>query len=220
VITSAEPLSSAKREKLERAWGARVLDVFGMSEVGHMGSESVAGEGFHIWTDMHVIEVLDEVTGKPVSEGETGTLIVTPLWVNNATPFLRWKSGDIVSYRDRGSDEGPFAVFPLIKHANRTTGFFKVRGVNINHADFEDFMFKIPEVNDFKCECLATEGNDQLRVSIEVKRGSDPSLIASKAVLDLKATFEVRPEVVILPLGSLAKEFETSTKAPRFIDRR
>lgn len=220
VITSAEPLSAAKRAKLASAWGARVLDVFGMSEVGHMGSENMAGEGFHIWTDMHVIEVLDEATERPVAEGETGTLVVTPLWANNATPFLRWKSGDVVSYRDRGSTDGPFAVFPLIKHANRTTGFFKVRGVNINHADFEDFMFRMPDVSDFKCECIATEGNDQLRVSIEVKRGSDPELVALRAALDLRATFEVRPEIVVLPLGSIAREFEISTKAPRFVDRR
>ena len=57
-------------------WGARVLEVFGMSEVGHMGAERVAGEGFRVWTDMHFIEVLDEDTGEPVGEGETGTLVV------------------------------------------------------------------------------------------------------------------------------------------------
>ena len=28
----------------------------------------------------------------------------------------------------------------MIRHAARTSGFFKVRGININHADFEDFM--------------------------------------------------------------------------------
>ena len=28
------------------------------------------------------------------------------------------------------------------KHAHRTTGFFKVRGINLNHAEFEDFMFR------------------------------------------------------------------------------
>jgi phenylacetate-CoA ligase len=220
VITSAEPLSPAKREKIEQMWGARVLEVFGMSEVGHVGAEGVAGEGFHVWTDMHFIEVLDEHTGEPVDEGETGTLVVTPLWTNNATPFLRWKSGDIVSYWNRGSGDGPYAVFPLIKHANRTTGFFKVRGVNINHADFEDFLFKNPDVGDFKCECIATGGNDQLKVSIEVRRGSDPARVAAAMAVDIRATFEVRPDVEILPVGTLAREFESATKAPRFIDKR
>jgi phenylacetate-CoA ligase len=220
VITSAEPLSMAKRAKLSRMWGARVLDVFGMSEVGHMGAESAEGDGFHIWTDMHVVEVLDEETGRPVADGEPGSLVVTPLWTNNAIPFLRWKSGDVVSYRDQVGNDGPFSVFPVLKHANRTTGFFKVRGVNINHSDFEDFMFRNPNVNDFKCECVATDGNDQLRISIEAKRGSDAAEVAARAALDVRATFEVRPQIVILPVGSIAKEFEGSTKAPRFVDRR
>ena len=35
----------------------------------------------------------------------------------------------------------------MIRHANRTTGFFKLRGVNMNHADFEDTMFSEPQVN-------------------------------------------------------------------------
>ncbi len=35
-----------------------------------------------------------------------------------------------------------------------------------------------------------------------------------------KATFEVTPEVVVLERGTLAREFEASVKAPRFVDRR
>lgn len=220
VVTSAEPLSGAKRNKLVSIWGADVLEVFGMSEVGHMGAESVPGEGFHIWTDMHFIEVVEETTGDPVPEGQSGTLVVTPLWTNNATPFLRWKSGDIVTYREHGSDEGPFSVFPLIKHTNRTTGFFKVRGININHADFEDFMFMNPHISDFKCECVSTDGEDQFRISVELKRGTDVASVSEKLALDTRSTFEVRPDIAILSPGTIATEFEKSTKAPRFVDRR
>ena len=38
----------------------------------------------------------------------------------------------------------------MIRHARRTTGFFKIRGVNVNHSEFEDFMFRYPEINDFQ----------------------------------------------------------------------
>ena len=111
-------------------------------------------------------------------------------------------------------------MFPLVKHAHRTTGFFKVRGVNINHAEFEDFMFRDPEVSDFKCEAVATGGLDRLRVSIEVKRGADPGTVAAALADAVKRTFEVTPEVVVLETGTLAREFEASVKAPRFADRR
>ena len=37
---------------------------------------------------------------------------------------------------------------------------------------------------------------------------------------EVKAKFDVTPEVTLLEIGTLAKEFETSVKAPRFVDRR
>jgi len=223
LICSAETLSLAKRQKLSRMWGAEVFDVFGMSEAGLMGAETAAHDGIHIWTDMYFIEVVDAATGRSLPEGEVGTLCVTPLWTNHATPFLRWNSGDLVSYVSRSSGSGPFAeLFPMIRHANRTTGFFKVRGVNVNHADFEDFMFRIPEVLDFQA-ILETEpatGREGVRVLIETKGTADAAKVCAQVGDGIKQTFEITPAVVALTRGTLAAEFERSLKAPRFIDRR
>jgi phenylacetate-CoA ligase len=114
-----------------------------MSEAGLMGAEAAAYDGILIWTDMYDVEVVDAETGVAVEDGEAGTLCVTPLWTNEATPFLRWNSGDIVRKIDRSGDRGRWAeVFPVIKHANRTTGFFKIKGVNIKHSELEDLMFR------------------------------------------------------------------------------
>ena len=220
VMCSAEPLSEAKRDKLGRAWGARVRDTFGMTEAGMMGAEDEALGGFRVWTDMYFIEVVHPETHEPVADGEIGALVVTPLWSNNITPFLRWLSGDLVTLREADDGKGPFSVFPLVKHAHRTTGFFKVRGVNVGHPEFEDFMFRIPEVSDFKCEAMTAGGIDALRVSIEVKRGASAGTVAGALVHAVRRTFEITPEVAVLEPGTLAAEFEASVKAPRFLDRR
>ncbi len=42
---------------------------------------------------------IDPTTGQVLPEGETGALVVTPLFTNNITPFLRWMSGDLVTLR-------------------------------------------------------------------------------------------------------------------------
>ncbi len=220
IMCSAEPLSVAKRSKIERMWGATVYDNFGMTEAGMMGAESEAHDGFHIWTDMFVVEVVDQATGKAVGEGEEGMLVVTSLWTNNATPFLRWNSGDIVTYKSHGRTKGPLSVFPIVRHAHRTAGFFKVRGVNLNHSEFEDFMFGFEHVVDFKAEILAGEGLDSLRVSIEVASAGDRAALVRRIAETTKNTFEVTPEIVVLERGTLAQEFESSVKAPRFVDRR
>ena len=220
VMTSAEPVSQAKRDKIERSWSARLTDTFGMTEAGMMGAEDTPGAGFRIWTDMYFIEVLEPKTLQPVKEGETGTLIVTSLWSNNVTPFLRWSSGDLVTYSEADDGAGPWAVFPRIKHAHRTTGFFKVRGVNLGHQDLEDFMFRHLEIGDFRAEALNEGGNDVLRLSIEVRRGADAAALCRVVAAAMKEKFELAPQVVVLETGTLAKEFEANIKASRFVDRR
>ncbi len=222
IVCTAEPLSAAKRAKLERAWGARVFDTFGMTEAGMMGGEDGhdPGSGFRIWTDLYFIEVLHPETHAPVGEGEEGLLVVTPLWTNNITPFLRWSSGDLVVYREADDARGPFSVFPLVRHAHRTAGFFKVSGVNINHSEFEDFMFAIDGVNDFKCEIVASDALDRFVVSVEFARAADAAATHTRLSTAVREIFELTPEVVQLPAGTLAREFEAAVKTPRFLDKR
>ena len=194
-----------------------------MSEAGLMGAENSAHDGIHIWTDMYFIEVVDADSGRALPEGEVGTLCVTPLWTNHATPFLRWNSGDLVSLASRSAGTGRFAeLFPVIKHANRTTGFFKVRGVNVNHAEFEDMMFRNADVLDFQAvlETEAKTDRESLRVLIEIKGSCAPHMACAAVAEAVKNTFEISPAVQVLERGSLAAEFERSLKAPRFVDRR
>ena len=133
-----------------------------MTEAGMMGGESEAHDGFHIWTDMFIIEVIDLETGMPVNEGDEGGLVVTPLYTNNCTPFIRWSSGDIVTYQEHGATEGPLSVFPVIRHAHRTVGFFKIRGININHQELEDLLFDYSDLVDFKAEMITENSLEHL----------------------------------------------------------
>ncbi|MBI3434471.1 MAG: AMP-binding protein [Proteobacteria bacterium] len=220
ILCSAEPLSDAKRTKLARQWGAQVRDTFGMTEAGLMGAEDEAGQGFRVWSDMYLMEVLDPATLEPVPEDEVGTLVVTPLWTNNVTPFLRWSSGDLVTWRESVDGAGPFSVFPILRHAHRTTGFFKIRGINLNHTEFEDFVFQNVHINDFKAELVTTRDLENLQISVEVRREAESGAVAAEFQESVKNTFGLTPVVIVLDRGTLAKEFESSVKTPRFVDRR
>ncbi|HEV2431169.1 MAG TPA: AMP-binding protein [Burkholderiales bacterium] len=216
IIVAAEPLSPVKRKKLEDAWGAEVFDHFGMTEAAFIAGEGVGHYGMHVWADQFFVEVVDEKTGEPLPEGQVGSLVVTPLWNNTMTPFLRWSSGDLVSLeRNPSPDKQPWSVFPLLKHARRTVGFFKVRGVNINHADLEDALFRDPDVVDFRAE-VANEGdNDILKLFVESRSGQAANIADS-----VRTTFQIAPEVTLLPHGTIAREFEAAVKPPRFVDKR
>jgi len=221
IIVAAEPLSPAKRQKLERSWGAEVSDQFGMTEGALISVQSPKRDGLHVWSDLFFCEVVDEVTGLPVPEGEVGTLAMTALYNNNVTPFLRWNSGDLVSIKSAGHGEGPWSIFPVMQHARRTVGFFKVRGVNINHNELEDLLFYNQSVQDFKAEVHASEsGNDILRLLIEPRRDINENALRGEVDATVRKTFEVTPEIVFLERGTLGKEFEASIKAARFVDKR
>ena len=221
MLCSAEALSAAKRQKLERDWGATVYDCFGMTEISMLAAEGPSRQGFRIWTDLAAFEVLDPDSGRPVADGEPGRLVCTALFGNNGAPFLRWDSGDIVVMNPARSDDGAFSVFPLLRHAHRTAGFFKLRGVNVNHQEFEDMMFAHRAVNDFKLELIGdAAGLEHLRVSVEPRRGADIDGLREDLARRTRDIFELSPDIAILEPGVLAREFEASVKAPRFIDRR
>ena len=215
LIVAAEPLSPVKRQKLERAWGAEVFDHFGMTEAAFVAGEGVGHHGLHIWADQFYCEVVDEKSGEPVRDGDIGSLVVTPLWNNTMTPFLRWSSGDLVSFSSEGKGDGPWSVFPTLKHARRTVGFFKVRGVNINHADLEDALFRDPQVVDFRAEVTNEGDNDVLHLLVEL-RDED----TTRVVDAIRKTFQLTPQVSLLPRGTIARDFEAAVKAPRFVDKR
>ena len=219
IMCTAEPLSQAKREKLASMWGAEVFDCFGMTEASMMGAEAPGTNGYRTWTDLFFVEVIDPKTNEPVAEGAAGMLVVTPLWSFTGTPFLRWSSGDIVTCCD-ADDTSAFGVFPLVKHTHRTTGFFKVRGINVDHSEFEDFMFRSAEVADFKAEVVNASDLDEFMLSIEVSTGIDGTSIVESLGARTKLKFGLTPQISLLQRGTLAREFEGAIKAPRFADRR
>ena len=61
---------------------------------------------------------------------------------------------------------------------------------------------------------------DILRLSIEVLHSGNPDELSQKIIKHTKNKFEVTPSVVVLKRGTLATEFESSVKAPRFVDLR
>jgi phenylacetate-CoA ligase len=77
-------------------------------------------------------------------------------------------------------------------------------------------MFRMPEVVDFRAEVYnSATGNDVLHLHVETR-----NLKQEGVVEGIRKTFQVTPEVTLLPRGTIAKEFEANIKAPRFIDKR
>lgn len=218
ILCSAEPLSASKRQKLSELWGAPVRDCYGMTEAMMLGCEDAAMDGFRFWSDFCYPEVLDPDTLKPVAEGTPGLLVITSLVTNNATPFVRWNTGDIVTMRHGVDGAGAYDVFPLVKHTHRTAGFVKVRGINIGFTDLEDLMFASAAVSDFRVEIVWQNDRDELDVYVELAEGAEAATDQISA--DIRRVFGLTPRLRVGTRGEIANRFEGAFKPVRVEDLR
>lgn len=110
VFTSGEPLYPILREKVEKAFGSRVYDTYGMTELCGLIQECERGR-MHLAPEYSYLEILDE-NDEPVPAGEEGFLVWTG-FVNKTMPFIRYRIGD----RGRWDTRGPCECgrhFPLV----------------------------------------------------------------------------------------------------------
>jgi phenylacetate-CoA ligase len=101
VFTSSESLLAFQREKIEAAFGAHVFDRYGTSEFV-VSMTACPAQRLHADPEYCIVEV------EPVEETDDyvrGPLLVTGL-ANFATPFLRYRIGDVGTLRKKPCDCG------------------------------------------------------------------------------------------------------------------
>src|ERR1700681_573532 len=55
--------------------------------------------------------------------------------------------------------------------AGRTSGFFKLRGVNINHNELEERLLALDDVSDYLVTALIEDDREILRIEVETHPG-------------------------------------------------
>lgn len=91
VFTDGEPLHPTLREKIEKAFCARVFNTYGNTELCGL-IQQCEHQGMHLNSDYAFLEIVDE-EGRPVERGETGNLVWTG-FINDSMPLLRYRIGD------------------------------------------------------------------------------------------------------------------------------
>ncbi len=97
IIVAGEPGGSvaATRERIESAWGARVIDHGGATEIGPWGFADAAGRGLQVNEAEFIAEFISVATGHPAQAGELSHLILTALGRRGA-PIIRYRTADLV----------------------------------------------------------------------------------------------------------------------------
>jgi hypothetical protein len=93
-ITSGETLLASQRDTIERAFGCRVFDQYGCTELAFFAAEGACGR-MHLSPDYSVLEIVDDA-GNPLPPGRSGHVIGTSL-INDAQILLRYRVGDVAT---------------------------------------------------------------------------------------------------------------------------
>jgi len=102
IISTGEILSARSREKLESAFGCRVVNEYGTTENGIVAFESADGK-MRLMIHNLYIEILNPKDGTPAKPGETGEIVITELH-SYAMPFIRYRVGDLAVQESDSTD--------------------------------------------------------------------------------------------------------------------
>src|SRR5256712_7784502 len=214
-IHAGEPGASipATRERIAQAFGVRVVDHTGATEVGATGFSCEAEDGVHLIESEFVAEVRDPVTGAVGEQGE-GELVLTNLgrW---GMPVLRYRTGDrVTAVRGRCA-----CGRTLVKLAGGITGrvddMVTVRGVNVFPSAIEAIVRRFAEIEDYRVEVTRVREMDELRCLVEPRAGAAADL-DERVATAIRRDLGIRCAVEAVAPGTLPR-FEM--KAKRFTRR-
>jgi len=223
------------RSKIESAWGARVFDHSGMTEMGAVAFECIENPGgLHVNEAEFIAEVIDPDTlqprtqaGESDSEGISGELVLTNLgrW---GSPLIRYRTGDQVRVT-RPAPSSPCACgrwFARLEGGilGRVDDMFIVRGNNVFPTAVEAVIRRFPEVAEFRL--TVTEGAQRRGALTQVQLEIEPvphteqhvaSSLAGRVAGAVQQALSFRAEVIQVQPGTLPR---FDLKAKRFVRRR
>jgi phenylacetate-CoA ligase len=217
LIVAGEPGGSiaAVRDRIQRSWGARVIDHYGLTEVGPIAFECREAPGFlHVNEREFVCEVLDPADGSPAAPGRMGELVVTNLG-RLGSPVIRYRTGDLVVRRDDPCPCG--RVYARLEGGvlARSDDMVNVRGVNVYPAAIDAVVREIGAVAEFRATVSRDGAMRTLTLEIEIVPGiEDTAAVVEQVGQQLRRALGLTVPVHQVEPGTLPR-FEM--KARRFI---
>ena len=203
------------RARIERGWGARVIDHHGLTEVGPVSFECWESPGsLHLNEAEFICEILDPASDRAVDDGENGELVITNLG-RAASPVIRYRTGDIVARRSSSCACGRTFAHLEGGVLSRVDDMVNVRGVNVYPAAVEAVVRQFDEVAEYRATIANTGSLRELTVEIELLAGTDGASSVSTRLADaLRDALGLRVPLKVVDAGTLPR-FEL--KARRFV---
>jgi phenylacetate-CoA ligase len=207
LIVAGEPGGSvpALRDKIEHAWGARVFDHWGMTEVGPLAIECRENPGgLHVLETECIAEVIDPISQQPAPPGNEGELIVTNLG-RTGSPLLRYRTGDLVQADTEPCPCGRALLRLKGGILGRIDDMFTVRGNNVFPAGIETILRQFTEIAEYRIDVETQRSMHHVKVTIEPHGQVDPRPLVEKVSRTIKDRLHFQAEVIAAAAGELPR---------------
>lgn len=217
LIVAGEPGGSipSTRARIEDAWGARVIDHHGLTEVGPVSFECWEQPGgLHVNESEFWCEVVDPHSGQQVADGAPGELVVTNLG-RTASPILRYRTGDMVVRRSGRCSCGRTWARLEGGILSRADDMVAVRGVNVYPAAIESVVRSFAPIVEFRT--TVSRGGAMRAVTVEIEAAGaavDVASIATQLSHELREALGLNVPVHVVEPGTLPRY---EMKARRFV---
>lgn len=218
LIVAGEPGGSVPtiRQRIEAAWGARVIDHTGSTETSAWGGECVEMPGgVHVFENEFIAEVIDPAGGRPLPDGEAGELVLTNLG-RTASPLIRYRTGDRVCLRRTRCACGRWFGRLEGGIVGRIDDMVCVRGNNVYPSAVDAIVRSFAEVAEYRARVIERGALGELTLDVEAQPGA-PADLAERVACLFRDRLHFRPVVTLVAPGSLPR-FEM--KARRWIRER
>jgi phenylacetate-CoA ligase len=210
----------ATKKRMEEAWGAKVYDHVGATEIGAWSFECAYQSGLHINEALFLVEIEDIDSGEIITEpGRRGKMVITAL-DRMAQPCIRFDSKDVIEWSPDKCECG--RTFRLLKGGviGRADDITKVKGVLLAPTSIEEVVRSIPELSD-EYEVLVTKKGDldDITLKVELTPGQQNNIetIRAKLIDQLRVRTNLGYNLEFHEYGTLPRY---AVKAKRFKDLR
>jgi len=221
ITCAGEPGASipSTKRRIEEAWGAKVYDHVGATEVGAWAYECQVQQGLHINEAFFLAEIEDPETGEIIEEpGRTGKLVITA-FDRMAQPCIRFDTKDVTAWLGETCECG--RTFRKCRGmVGRTDDITKVKGVLLAPSAIEEVVRTLPELGDaFEVVVTKKKDLDEITLRVELHPGSDGEIdtVRKKLIDQLRLKTNLGYNLEFHTYGSLPRH---EVKAKRFKDLR
>lgn len=213
LIHAGEPGASIPntRRQIEQAWGAKVIDHAGATEIGAWGVGTSDGRGLYVNEDEFIAEVLDRQTLEPVRCGELGELVITNLG-RAGWPVIRYRTGDVVRPVRETAEDGSSRLLLQGGVLGRVDDMVIIRGVNVFPSAIENLIRESAGLREYRVTARHKHHMDELEIELEAD-----SDLCERVAGFVRERIGIRIEVRPVDVGSLPR-WEAKNK--RFVDAR